>query len=309
MKPILFFFPGAGPPGDVALTLGRLFPEVEVEAIAYPEWRNLTDPERAMDHLLDGVERQVRAKASNGPVLILGYSLGVQIGWGFAHRFQRGGGTVAFFGAINGRVVATDKPQRQWLRQAVRDFACDLLRGEVRAVGAFISSRFNRLLQRAAGGDLPKMAGGWARRGRLPWLLSRNPVFESELNMRLLIRAAVPWTQKIESELPPLECPSLLVRGPDDAAFDGRWRSLCPRLDIMAVTGSHLAILQPPHFQEVVGLIKAAARESGSLAMDPAGDEASRAASGDRPTAIRRNLSAPASASEPRGPHPSRLIH
>ena len=76
MKPILFFFPGAGPPGDVAETLGRLFPEVEVVGIAYPEWRNLTDPERAMDHLLHGVERQVRAKAGNRPVLIVGYSLG-----------------------------------------------------------------------------------------------------------------------------------------------------------------------------------------------------------------------------------------
>ena len=51
--------------------------------------------------------------------------------------------------------------------------------------------------------------------------------------------------------------------------------ALCPRLDIKAVTGSHLAILQPPYFQEVVGLIKAAARESGSLAMTPAEDSTS----------------------------------
>jgi thioesterase domain-containing protein len=272
MKPILFFFPGAGPLGDVAATLGRLFPEVEVVGITYPEWRNLTDPERAMDHVLKGVERQVRAKASSGPMLILGYSLGAQIGWGFAHGFQRAGGTVAFFGAINGRVVATDKPHGQWLRRAVRDFASDLLRGDIRAVGVFISSRFSRLLQRAAGSDLPKMAGRWARRGRLPWLLCCNPVFETELNMRLLIRAAVPWTHQIESELPPLDCPSLLVRGPDDEAFDGRWRALCSRLDIKAVPGSHVAILQPPRFHEVVGLIKAAARESGALAMAPAGD-------------------------------------
>jgi thioesterase domain-containing protein len=272
MKPILFFFPGAGPRGEVATTLGRLFPEVEVVGITYPEWQNLTDPERAMDHVLEGVERQVRAKASSGPVLILGFSLGAQIGWSFAHGFQRAGGTVAFFGAINGRVVATDKPHGQWLRRAVRDFASDLLRGDIRAVGAFISSRFSRLLQRAAGSDLPKMAGRWARRGRLPWLLSRNPVFETELNMRLLIRAAVPWTRKIERELPPLDCPSLFVRGLDDESFDGRWRSLCPRLDIKAVTGSHIAILEPPHFQEVVGLIKAAARESGMLAMAPDGD-------------------------------------
>ena len=76
MKPILFFFPGAGPQGAVAATIGRLFPEVEVVGITYPEWQNLTDPERAMDHVLEGVERQVRAKASSGPVLILGYSLG-----------------------------------------------------------------------------------------------------------------------------------------------------------------------------------------------------------------------------------------
>ena len=50
----------------------------------------------------------------------------------------------------------------------------------------------------------------------------------------------------------------------------GTGGSLCPRLDIKAVTGSHVAILQAPHFQEVVGLIKAAARESGTLAMTPA---------------------------------------
>jgi thioesterase domain-containing protein len=272
MKPILFFFPGAGPRGEVVETLGRLFPEVEVVGIDYPEWRNLTDSERAMDHLLEAAERQVTAKSSNRPVLILGYSLGAQIGWGFAHRFQRAGRTVAFFGAINGRVVATDKPDGDWMRRAVRDFASDLLRGNFRAVGAFIRSRFSRLLQRAAGSDLPKMARRWARRGRLPWLLSRNPAFETELNMRLLIRAAIPWTQKIESELPPLDCPSLLVRGPDDETFDGRWRSLCPRLNIKAVTSLHLAILEPSHFQEVVGLIKAAARESGSVPMDPAGD-------------------------------------
>ena len=121
-----------------------------------------------------------------------------------------------------GGVVATDKPDAQWLRRAVRGFASELLRGDIRAVRGFISSRFSRLLQREAGGDLPKMAGRWARRGRLPWLLSRNPALETELNMRLLIRAAVPWREKIESELPPLDCPSLLVRGPDDEAFDGR---------------------------------------------------------------------------------------
>jgi hypothetical protein len=56
----------------------------------------------------------------------LAYSLGAQIGWGFAHGYQRSGGTVAFFGALNGRVVATDKPEGQWLRRAVRDFASGL---------------------------------------------------------------------------------------------------------------------------------------------------------------------------------------
>jgi hypothetical protein len=54
MKPILFFFPGAGPLGDVAATLRRLFPEVEVVGITYPEWQKLTDPERAMDHVRRG---------------------------------------------------------------------------------------------------------------------------------------------------------------------------------------------------------------------------------------------------------------
>lgn len=248
MKPILVFFPGAGRPGNIAENLGQLFPEVEVVGVNYPNWRDLTNSERAMDCVLEGVERQVRAKTNSGPLLILGYSLGAQIGWGFAHGFQRAGGTIAFFGAINGRVVTKDKPDGQWLRRAVGAFASDLLRGDIRAVRAFISSRFSRLLQRAAGGNLPKMAGRWARRGRLPWLLSRDPVFESELDMRLLIRAAVPWMQKIESELPPLDCPSLLVRGPGDKAFDGRWHALCPRLDIKSVTGSHLAILHPPQF-------------------------------------------------------------
>ena len=43
-------------------------------------------------------------------------------------------------------------------------------------------------------------------------------------------------------------------------------------VDIKAVTGSHGAILEPPHFQEAIGLVKAAARESGLLARAPAGE-------------------------------------
>ena len=269
MKPILLFFPGSGPRGNVAETLGRLLPDVEVVGINYPEWRELTDPQRAMDHVLQYVDRQVRPRVKTRTVLILGYSLGAQIGWGFAHDFQRAGGTVAFFAAINGRIVSNDKPDGRWVRRAFRQLSSNLLKGDLRAVRAFISSRASRLLQRTAGGDLPKLAARWAKRDRLPWFLSRSPVFETELNMRLLIRAAGPWTQRIESELPPIDCPSLLVRGPEDESFDECWRTLCSKLDIKAVSSSHLAIMEPGQLQEVVELIKTATREHGVTAKTP----------------------------------------
>ena len=64
MKPLLLFFPGAGPSGRVAESLGRLFPETEVVGIAYPDWRDLTDQEQAMDHVLQRVECQVGARAN-----------------------------------------------------------------------------------------------------------------------------------------------------------------------------------------------------------------------------------------------------
>ena len=89
MKPILLFFPGAGPLGPVAERLGGLFPEVEVVGITYPQWRDLTDPAQAMDHVLADVERQVRARANSGPVLILGYSLGADR-LGLCPRFPAG---------------------------------------------------------------------------------------------------------------------------------------------------------------------------------------------------------------------------
>ena len=161
------------------------------------------------------------------------------------------------------------------------------MRGDSRAVRTFIRSRFSRLLQRAAGGDLPKMAGRWARRGRLPWLLSRDPVFETELNMRLLIRAAVPWTQWIESELPPLDCPSLLVRGTDDEAFDG----LCVALPTARYQGrDRLACRDPAATPFSGGRWPDQGRGPRKrLAGDGSGRERHQLRrSGDRPTAIKR---------------------
>ncbi len=198
---------------------------------------------------LKGAERQVRAKASSGPVLIVGYSSRARRSAGALRMVSSGrAGRSRFSVRSTGGLPPLTNPVDDGCGGPFATSRAISCAATSRAVAAFISSRFSRLLQRAAGSDLPKMAGRWARRGRLPRLLSRNPVFETELNMRLLIRAAVPWTQRIESELPPLDCPSLFVRGSDDEAFDGLWRSLCPRLDIKAVTGSHVAILEPPHF-------------------------------------------------------------
>jgi thioesterase domain-containing protein len=266
MKPVLFFFPGAGLEGGVAQTLAAMMPEFEVVGITYPGWPELTDPAVAMDHLLASAACQIRTHSNFSPLLILGYSLGAQIGWGLANAFQREGTPVAFFGAISGRVVPVDKPQKRWMQRAVRDFGEHLMRGDLRGAGTFVSARFSRLLQRAAGRDLPQMAARWAKRGRLPWYLASNPTFERELHMRLLIKAAGPWAQNLEREWPPLQCPSLLVRGPEDEVFDATWRALCPHVQIQPSRCTHSAILQPPHLQEVVALFKSAIAESAARA-------------------------------------------
>ena len=59
--------------------------------------------------------------------------------------------------------------------------------------------------------------------------------------------------------------------------------ALCPRIDIKAVTCSHLAILGESQLREVVEMIKVVARGTGVLAMTPADVPSSQADSDDMP--------------------------
>ena len=260
-KPLLLFFPGAGPPGEVAATLGQLLPEVEVAGMTYPGWPDLTDPCTAMDRILQRIAAQTEAIPDERRLLIVGYSLGAQMGWAYAQSLRQSGRAIALFGAIDGRVVEADKPDGRWVRRALGELAGKIARGDGRAVWNFAASRMARLVQRLAADRLPRLAGRWAERARLPWPLSRSPAFAQELSMRLLIGAAISWMNRIAPALPPLACPAILIRVADNGRLDERWRALCPHMRIATVEGDHHAILQSPLFEDVVARVKAAARE------------------------------------------------
>lgn len=264
-RPLLLYFSGAGG-GAVGQDAGieQAFPDFDVLAMTYPRWADLAEPRTAMSEVLDRVGRQAEASAKGDrPIVIFGYSLGAQIGLATAHRLADAGRPVALFCALDGKLVSDDRPEKAWLRRALGSLARKIVSRDFRAARTLVASRFSRLLLRLAGDRLHDLARRWRRQGRLPRLLTVNPAFESELTMRLLIAAAVPWMRRFAAEHSPWRRPALLLRIAANAEFDRRWRDLCPEIEIVTIEGEHLTLLQPDQFGRIAESVVGKARACG----------------------------------------------
>jgi thioesterase domain-containing protein len=236
--PSTVFLPGAGggvPDLDVFRD-GANDP-TQIQVINYPGWRRYVEGGYSTDALMDDLATEVAGRIPRGPIGIIGVSIGGHFGYAVGLRLQARGREIAGLCAIDSMMIASSAPSAEWKQRALEQ-ALELLRGRrLSDLARFMRSKFWRVLIRALGDRLPWMAQRCS--AVLPWVFALDPVFEEELSMRLLIRAAAPWMASLDQNPVALKAPGVLLRTGFAAGGDDAWRHRCPDIKIFEISGTH----------------------------------------------------------------------
>jgi thioesterase domain-containing protein len=249
LSPVVIL-PGAGG-GAPDLNLFREGPEdfTRFEIVGYPGWkRYVSNDFSAEDLIIDVVEDIVR-RVPQGPIRIIGVSIGGHLGYGAAVRLQAMGREIAGFCAIDTIMIASSNPWPGWKSRALAH-GLDLLRGwRLGELAHFLRTKFWRALVMLAGSRLSGLFRGFSSSGRPPSFLAIDPVFEKELSMRLLIQVVAQWNTSLhDRELAKLEAPAILLRTSLAARDDAAWKSRCPKIKILEIPGAHDKLFEPKNF-------------------------------------------------------------
>jgi thioesterase domain-containing protein len=208
-----------------------------VEAIRYPGWKRYVVEGYSADALIDDLAVEITRRIPAGPIRIIGVSIGGHFGYAVGLRLQARGREIAGLCAIDSMMIASSGPSAGWRQRALGQ-AFELLRGRrFSDFARFLRSKFWRALSRAFGDRLPSMAQRCS--ATLPLVFALDPILEEELSMRLLVRAAAPWTASLDRNPVALEAPAILLRTGFAAGDDDAWRHRCPDIEIFEIPGEH----------------------------------------------------------------------
>jgi thioesterase domain-containing protein len=226
---------------------------VGFQTIDYPGWRCYTEIGFSADKLIDDLAEQMTLRAPEGPIRIIGGSIGGHLGYAAALRLQAKGRKIGGFCAIDAFVATSASPTTGWKRRALQAGVTLLWNRRFDEFGRFLRARFWRGSLRLAGRRLASLIRRVAPSGRLPWILAIDPIFEEELSMRLLIREVAPWIGSLDREPIALRAPAVLLRACTSEDADPIWRRRCPGIKIVEVPGDHQTLLDsrnPSSFRE-----------------------------------------------------------
>jgi thioesterase domain-containing protein len=254
-------FPGAGGGvADPAIFATDLTPAESIHAVRYPAWRRYTEDGFTAEMLIADLTEQVMECAPRGSIQIVGISIGGHFGYAVAQRLRAIGREVTGFCAIDSYMINSADLVPGW---AARTFSrCwELLRtGRKGEFGRYLRLLSWRALLRLPRGRLTSLLPKSASPGSLSAVSQVDPLFEYELNMRLLIRVTAPWIASLE-HVPPLPVPASLIRTAHIAGDDTAWRRRCPNLRIFAVEGDHLSLFESGQIETVRATFATAARD------------------------------------------------
>jgi thioesterase domain-containing protein len=234
------FLSGAGG-GAPDLNVFREGPEdtTRFEVVSYPGWERCASDGFSAETLIVDLVEQIATRVPQGPIRIVGLSIGGHFGYAAALRLKAMGREIAGFCAIDTFMIASSKPSAGWKGRALAQ-GLELLRGwRFGEFARFLRSKFWRALVRLAGRRLPGLLRGFSSSGRPPLLSAFDPVFEEELSMRLLIDPAAPWIASLDREPVGLEAPAILLRTNLTAGDDAAWRRRCSNIEIFELPGQH----------------------------------------------------------------------
>ncbi len=209
----------------------------QVEAIGYPGWKRYVVEGYSAHALIDDLALEIARTIPAGPIRIVGVSIGGHFGYAVGLRLQAQGREIAGLCAIDSMMIESSGPSAGWRQRALGQ-AFELLRGRrLSDLARFVRSKFWRGLIRGFGDRLPSMAQRCS--ATLPLVSALDPIFEEELSMRLLIRAATPWMASLDRNPVALEAPAILLRTGFAAGDDDAWRHRCPNIKIFEIPGKH----------------------------------------------------------------------
>lgn len=238
--PHVIVLPGLG--GDApepAMLMTDLDDLPTIETIGYPGWRRYIENSFSAEVLITDLAAQVAARVPNGPITIVGISIGGHFAYAVALCLQASGRQIAGFGAIDAFMIDSAAPLPGWRGRALAR-GYDLLRRRcIAEFLRFVRARVWRALLRFAGVRLPRLLRGSASSGRLPAVFAFDPIFEKELNMRLLIQKSAFWVASLDWKPIALKAPATLVRTKFTECDDNAWRRRCPGIEITEIEGDH----------------------------------------------------------------------
>jgi len=237
----LIFLPGAGG-GAPDLSVLRLAPddELEFQTVGYPGWRRYISEDFSALALLTELTDEVVRRVPAGPIVLLGMSLGGHFCYAIALELLARGREVAGVCLIDSFMVHSAGPRKGWIRRAVEDALDPLRKGQGGEFLRHLLSKVYRAFVRLAGA---RLAGVLRRRSSAV----TDPLLQSEISMRLLLRETAPWIASLDRDPRPLAVPMALLRTTLTAGDDAAWQRRCPAIRILEVRGGHHTLFAPEH--------------------------------------------------------------
>ena len=217
--------------------------------VCYPGWTRYVSADFSAEALIRELASDIVSRAPSGPIGLVGVSLGGHLAYAVALRLQAMGRKVAGLCAINSFMVTTAAATPGWGRRHFARALGYLRHGSFERLSAFASTLFWRALVRLAGGRAPTLLRQFKDSGWLRAALARNPTFELELSMRLLLRDVAPWLASLDCDPTPLLAPSAFLRTGHIADNDPKWRRRCPNVEIVEIPGDHESLFDPDNIE------------------------------------------------------------
>jgi thioesterase domain-containing protein len=229
-----------------------------VEAIAYPGWRRYAAAGYSADTLIDDLAAEIVRRIPEGPIRIIGVSIGGHFGYTVGLRLQNQGREIAGLCAIDSMMIQSSGPSKGWQQRALQQ-ALELLRGRRPSdLIRFMRSKFWRALMRVLGDRLGEVARRYST--SLPLLFALDPLVEEELSMRLLLSTSASWIASLDRNPATLDAPATLLRTGLAANGDEAWRRRCPGIEIFEIPGNHHDLFDAENVPELHDIFIGATR-------------------------------------------------
>ena len=241
--PTVVFFPGAGKDDPLTPVLvSTCASHFNFIVISYPNWRDYVfegaDPRSVVDDAVDKIERSL----PNGPVLLVGYSIGGHFAYSAAIELCARNRGVASVMPIDSYMRPTVNLNRGSWSRFVKEGVSIVGSSSFGAMAEYAFVKLFRLLLRLVGPNLKY----FLRRLNIrsvsfapSWLRIR---VSREIALRLLILESVDWLAELDRDPKLLSAPTEVFRTSQNSIDDGAWRRRCSNLSIHEVPGTHNTI-------------------------------------------------------------------